>query len=135
MQHIRQTSRTNCGQTCAAMIATLTRKCLILPSTIEEIVGTRGRTRYTHIRKAMKHYGVSCDPVKRPTIKEWLPWGETMILRVAYSRKPHRSHWVVIDAKGEVYDPSYHAPTSFSVWKARQLDVAGGWIASFMVVR
>jgi ABC-type bacteriocin/lantibiotic exporter with double-glycine peptidase domain len=134
MQHIRQTSRMNCGQTCAAMIASLTRKCLILPSTIEEIVGTRGKTRYTHMRKAMKHYGVICGPVKLYRNALSLPWGEHAIVRVYYSRKPHHSHFVVQTPNGMIHDPSEHMPDKYRVW-IEELERRKGWIASFMVVR
>jgi len=135
MKHLKQTKRSNCGQTCMAMLA---------DKTIEEVetaLGKRGCTSGTDFRKLLPKLRPSICLQERMILmsKELLDkiiegggYSIALILMIRPKEKSKKGHWVVLSGK-HVYDPAFDNKVS-ARWYLKRLSKQNRRVTSYMVV-
>lgn len=106
--HIKQPAHSKCcGQACVAMV---------LGKTLADIIGVIGDkgTHYTTLRRAAAHYGREFSAVTSAR-SQALPSSGVHIARIIWSRKPHKSHFVVL-AGQYVHDPACDTDYRRDLW-------------------
>lgn len=92
---VKQLTPNGCGGAVIAMIGrtTFEKGC--------KLVGTRGLTSYSHLKKALDYMGIKYSDVRRYKSN---PMSDTCIASLSW--KGHKgSHWVLF-FKGELFDPN-----------------------------
>lgn len=126
LKHLQQPDNSNlCGQTCVAMITGRPLQDVI------DVIG-RGGTHFTGSRKANLQKAFTAlgkgtlGPViqLRSTTEGQPPMKGTYIVRIRWSQKPQRSHFVVLH-NGVVYDPGWPRLASFQEWLQNERDFHG----------
>lgn len=100
MIHIRQPAGSRCcGQACLAMVLGLTL------ADVCEVIGRSG-THYKTLRRAAAAFGRELGPIAIRGVRGRVPPTRgTYICRAIWSRKPHVSHFIVLD-NNVVLDPA-----------------------------
>lgn len=89
---LKQDTRSNCGQTCVAMVAGISIRKAVTAC------GTRGRTTYARVRWALKTFGWRL--AEREKYR-----GQVIKNAMIRLKTKHGSHWVLA-RDGDLYEPS-----------------------------
>jgi hypothetical protein len=136
MKHIRQTTRTTCGQTCLSMIVSELLhggKELVTPERIMRTMkkGSHGgKTNWKELRQVLDKFMLPNGPMIRVK-NEHVEFGEYSILRVTWCKS--QSHYVVMTPRGIIHDPLEHAGIPISEWLT-SIHHKGGHITSQLQV-
>lgn len=114
---VQPPNSSTCGQCCVAMVLNVP-----VERVIKEI--GRGGTNYTKLRRAVEN--ITRSKIARPRATLSPPYQRrrsiidhprtgTWIVKIQWSKKPHRSHFVVL-SNDIVYDPSYGQKMKFTEW-------------------
>lgn len=108
---IRQPEQTNlCGPCCIGMILGLSLEEAV------SLVGKNGLTGTRHLRAALEKSGWSMGP-RINTEKINPEPGQTYLARVHWGEGKTKTHWVLVNARGEIIDPAHgFSPDEHGIW-------------------
>ncbi len=129
MLHIHQDKPNNCGQTVVAMLTSASVE------DVTERCGTAGKTRTSHLRKALAELGWDLAGRARKFVDFTQLPTRWSVLKVRLS--PKSGHWVLYDSdRREVWDPSLWEAWPFARWQEIMTSrVPGATVTGFLPVR
>ena len=101
MQPLQQTLKTNCGQTCFAMLTGIPY------SQVVQLYGHESSSGMLEARILFADIGYSVGDVTKVDNRKKLeiPKGKRAMVRIKYNNRKH-GHFIAMDEKGKIYDPA-----------------------------